>query len=152
MHRFTVHTTDAMVEVLGTRFTVSDNFGKIQVILDEGKVKVDSYRTNRSYLLADRGEQLLITGKGEVKQGPINENLYFSWMKDKLNFNHSKVSEALDFLSDSYNLTLMMDDPKALEKHLYGSAPSDNPQLIIQAIAGITDKHVRKIDQTYVFE
>jgi ferric-dicitrate binding protein FerR (iron transport regulator) len=151
-HKFTVQTADAMIEVLGTKFTVSDNFGKIQVILDEGKVKVDSYRTHDSYLLADRGEQLLITRWGKVKQGIVNKNLYFSWMKDKLNFNHCKVSETLDFLSDSYNLTLIMDDPVALKKHLYGSAPSDNPQLIIQAIAGITEKKVNKIDQTFVFE
>ena len=151
-HSFFVKASDAKVEVLGTKFTVSDNFGKMQVILNEGKVRVSSGKTNKSYLLANQGEQLIIACDGTVTQGIINRNLYFSWLDDKLNFDNCKVSETLNFLSDSYNLKFEMKDQDALDKHLYGSAPSDDPQLIIEAIAKITGTKTKKIEQTFIFE
>jgi ferric-dicitrate binding protein FerR (iron transport regulator) len=151
-HSFLVKTTNTKVEVLGTKFTVSNNFGKMQVILNEGKIRVGSDKTNESYLLTNQGEQLIITCDGTVKQGVINKNLYFSWLDDKLNFDNCKVSETLGFLSDSYNLKFEMKDRDALDKHLFGSAPSDNPKLIIEAIAKITDTRIKEIDQTIIFE
>jgi ferric-dicitrate binding protein FerR (iron transport regulator) len=151
-HRFVVKTTNTMVEVLGTKFTVSDNFGKMQVILNEGKIRVISGKTNKTYLLTNQGEQLIIDSDGADRQMVINKNLYFSWLDDKLNFNNCKVSETLGFLSDSYNLNLEMKDQDALSKHLFGSAPSDNPQLIIEAIAKITDTRIKEIDQIIIFE
>ncbi len=151
-HSFFVKTTNTEVEVLGTKFTVSDNFGKMQVILNEGKIRVSSTKTNKSYLLANQGEQLIINCDGTVNQGIINRNLYFSWLDDKLNFDNCKVSETLGFLSDSYNLKFEMKDREALDKHLYGSAPSDDPQLIIEAIAKITGTKIKKIEQTFIFE
>jgi len=45
-----------------------------------------------------------------------------------------------------------MKDQEALDKHLYGSAPSDDPQLIIEAIAKITGTKIKKIEQTFIFE
>ncbi|OYT12515.1 MAG: hypothetical protein B6I19_09665, partial [Bacteroidetes bacterium 4572_114] len=83
-HSFFVKTTNTEVEVLGTKFTVSNNFGKMQVILNEGKIRVSSDKTNKSYLLANQGEQLIINCDGTVNQGIINRNLYFSWLGDKL--------------------------------------------------------------------
>lgn len=151
-HGFQVITSESQVEVLGTKFTVSDNFGKTQVVLNEGKIRVISNKINKTFVLSNQGEQLIISREGIVKHGIINKNLYFSWLQDKLNLNNCKVSETLDFLTDSYNLNFEMKDKDALEKHLFGSAPSDNPELIIEAIANITDKRIKKTEHTFVFE
>jgi hypothetical protein len=45
-----------------------------------------------------------------------------------------------------------MDDPDALNMHLFGSAPSDNPDLILEAIARLTDKKIEKVEKTITFE
>jgi len=151
-HTFFVKTTDTQVEVLGTKFTISDIYGKTQIVLNEGKVSVTSDKVDDTYLLDKQGEQLVISEDGVVKQGIINKNLYFSWLEEKLNFSNCKVSETLAFLSDSYNLNIKMKDKDGLEKHLFGSAPSDNPQLIIEAIATITNKRIRKNEQSFILE
>ncbi len=151
-HRFCVNFDNSRVEVFGTKFTVSDNFGNAQVILDEGKVKVTSERTGESFMLSQSGEQLIISGKGKVKRGIVNQNLYFSWLDNKLRFQNCKFAEAIDFLIDSYNLKLLISDTTALNKRLYGSAPSDNPDLIVKALAKITDKKIRKVEDLYILE
>jgi len=151
-HSFQVRTTESQIEVLGTKFTVSDNFSKTQVILNEGKIRVTSNIVDKSFILTNPGEQLIILNGGVVKQGLINKNLYLSWLQKKLNFSNCQVSEALNFLADSYNLNIVMKDTNALNKQLFGSAPSDNPYLILEAIARITDKRIEKTQQTIILE
>jgi ferric-dicitrate binding protein FerR (iron transport regulator) len=151
-HHFCVNFDNSRVEVFGTKFTVSDNFGNAQVVLDEGKVKVTSERTGESFILSQTGEQLIISGQGKVKRGIVNQNLYFSWLENKLRFQNCMVSEAVEFLMDSYNLELEMKDKTALNKRLYGSAPSDNPDLIVKALAKITDKKIRKTGDLYILD
>jgi ferric-dicitrate binding protein FerR (iron transport regulator) len=149
---FIVNTSESRTEVMGTQFSVSDYFGKTQIVLNEGIIKITSVKVNKTFLLSKQGEQLIISENGIVKQGLINKNLYFSWLRNKLNFDNCKVSETLDFLADSYNLSLVMDDPDALNMHLFGSAPSDNPDLILEAIARLTDKKIEKVEKTITFE
>jgi len=149
---FIVNVSESQIEVLGTKFSVSDHFGKTQVILHEGKIRVTSQKVDQSFLLTGQGEQLIISNDGTVRQSLVNENLYFSWLQSKLNFNYCKVSETLDFLSDSYNMKLEMNDQDALNIHLYGSAPSDNPHLILEAIAQLTDKKIEEIEETIIFK
>lgn len=149
---FQVRTTNTIVEVLGTKFTVSDNFEKTQVILNEGEIRVTSDIVSESYLLTNPGEQLIILESGSVKQGVVNQNLYFSWLHEKLNFSNCYVSEALDFLADSYNIQIELKDSNALNKQLFGSAPSDNPRLIVEAIAKITNKEIEEYQKLIILE
>ncbi|NOX45716.1 MAG: DUF4974 domain-containing protein, partial [Chlorobi bacterium] len=82
----------------------------------------------------------------------VNKNLYFSWMEEKLHLNNCTVGEAIEYLNDSYNLKILFADDKPLNKQLYGSAPSDNPDLIMQAIALITGKKITRENKIYRFE
>ena len=139
---FRVKASDITITVLGTKFTVSEIAEKVQIVLNEGKVRVSSLKTDRSFMLSQIGEQLIFSNGNFVKQNTINKNLYFSWLNEKLHFRNCTVGEAVEFLSDSYNLNINIDDGKILQKQLFGSAPSDDPNLIIKAIAYITDKNI----------
>lgn len=152
LHKFLVHTNDTRVEVLGTKFTVSDYFNKTQVILNEGKVRVRSTKSNKPFVLQIPGEQLIISENGIAKQGLVNKKLYFSWLEERLNFNSCKVSETIGFLSDSYNLNITIKNKNALDKQLFGSAPSDSPELIVEAIARITNSTVVKTEDMIILE
>jgi ferric-dicitrate binding protein FerR (iron transport regulator) len=142
-HPFRVNASDVTVTVLGTRFTVSEISDRIQVVLNEGKVRVSTEESDRSYILSHSGDQLIISNGNFVKQNVVNKNLYFSWLNEKLHFKNCTVGEAVEFLSDSYNLKININDSKVLKKQLFGSAPSDDPKLILKAIAYITNKNIK---------
>ena len=152
LQRFLVNTAQTQVLVLGTKFTVSDYYAKTQVILNEGRVQVCEKKSEKSFILKNQGEQLIIAGNGQVKQSVVNKNLYFSWLEDRLNFNSCKVSETIDFLSDSYNLNIVIENEDALNTQLYGTAPSDSPLLIVEAIARITNHSIVKNGDTITLE
>jgi ferric-dicitrate binding protein FerR (iron transport regulator) len=141
-HPFRVNASDVTITVLGTKFTVSEITNRIQVVLNEGKVRVSTEESGRSYILSHSGDQLIISNGNFVKQNTVNKNLYFSWLNEKLHFKNCTVGEAVGFLSDSYNLKININDNKVLKKQLFGSAPSDDPILILKAIAYITDKKI----------
>lgn len=149
---FRVSASHAEIHVLGTKFTVSDRFNRVQVILNEGKVQVSSEWSVHSYLLSENGQQLIINANGFVKQDVVNKNLYFSWMEEKLHLNNCSVKEAIQYLNDSYDIEIQFADDESLNKQLYGSAPSDSPQLIIKAIALITGKNINRENEIYKFE
>ncbi len=152
LQKFIVNTTQTQVLVLGTKFTVSDYYAKTQVILNEGKVRVCEKKSEKSFILKSPGEQLIISDNGRVKQGLVNKNLYFSWLEDRLNFNSCKVSETIEFLSDSYDLNIVIENEDALNTQLYGTAPSDSPLLIVEAIARITNHTIVKNGDTITLE
>lgn len=141
-HPFRVNTSDVTITVLGTKFTVSEISKRVQVVLNEGKVRVSTEESDRSYILSQSGDQLIISNGSFVKQNVVNKNLYFSWLNEKLHFKNCTVGEAVEFLSDSYNLKIDIGDSKVLNTRLFGSAPSDDAKLIIKAIAYITDKNI----------
>ena len=141
-HQFVVNSSEIHVTVFGTRFTVSHLAERYQVILNEGKIEVFSDKLDHSFILSEKGQQIIISGKNLVKQNIVDQNLYFSWLEEKLQFRNCSVGDAICFLSDSYNMKIQTKRKDILNKELIGSAPSDDPILILKAIALITNTDI----------
>ena len=139
---FTIQTTNAEIRVLGTRFSATGDKNKTQVVLEEGKVRVTSKSNDKPIDLVQPGEQVIISRDGLTKHNIVNNQLYLSWLTDKLEFDDCSVEEALEFLADTWNIHVVLNDTNSLKTKLYGSAPSDDPALIIRAIALITNQEV----------
>ncbi len=136
-HPFTVNAGTVQVKVLGTRFTVNRMRVKTQVILTHGRVLVHSAKSERQVLLQEPGDQVIVQNNGNEKKNNIKASLYASWMEKKIYFDDCTVKEVLDMLNDSYNFHVALSDSACLNKKLFGSAPSDDPQLILEALSQI---------------
>ncbi len=142
-HPFSVNAGVLKVKVLGTRFTVNQMAAKTQVILTHGKVMVSSAKLSRGIILNKTGDQVIVRKSGLQKENNVKASLYSSWMKKKIYFNDCTVKEVVDMLNDSYNMTITIDNPELMSTKLFGSAPSDDPQLIIQALSQILHLNIR---------
>ncbi len=142
-HPFSVNAGVLKVKVLGTRFTVNQMTSKTQVILTHGKVMVSSAKLSRGIILNQTGDQVIIQKSGLQKENNVKASLYSSWMNKKIYFNDCTVKEVVDMLNDSYNLTITIDNPELMTTKLFGSAPSDDPQLIIQALSQILHLNIK---------
>ncbi len=142
LHPFSVIDKRAVVTVLGTKFTVNDLPEHTQIFLTEGKVKITDSRGNNEIVISKKGEQVLINNDGFYKHNKINPALYASWRKKKIYFNNCTVKDVVELLNDSYNIKVNLSNGRALNKKLFGSAPSDDPQLIIEAISQIVQEKI----------
>lgn len=138
---FRIETTHALVTVLGTRFTVSTLQEKMQLILEEGSVKVSSNHNQSLAILNQPGDQVLVGTGGIEKQNQIRLDLYMSWMDGRLQFNNCTVGEALDFLGDTWGLKVVLPDTVSSDYLLMGTAPTSDPELIMEAIRLIIGKN-----------
>ncbi len=144
-HPFTVQAGILNVKVLGTRFTVNRMAVKTQVVLAHGKVLIRSTKISHAVILQNPGDQIIIRNNGCEKENNIKASLYASWMNKKIYFNKCTVKEVVDMLNDSYNLKISIHNRKFLSKKLFGSAPSDDPELIVEALSQIlhTEIHTK---------
>jgi transmembrane sensor len=142
-HPFLVNAGIVTVKVLGTQFTVNRMKVKTQVLLTHGKVLVKTRKINHDVLLQKSGDQVIVQNDGEEKENNVKASLYASWLNKKIYFNDCTVKEVCDMLYDSYNLQVDIHPADLLSKKLYGSAPSDDPRLIAQALAQILHVEVQ---------
>ena len=134
---FTVNTKNVRVTVLGTEFTINEIGEKTQVVLSEGKVKLSSSIFEEPVILDKLGDQLILDSQSVIKHNNVNLSLYAAWKEEKLYFNNCTVDEIVNLLDDSYDVRVDLDNDAMLERRLFGSAPSDDPQLIIKALSQI---------------
>lgn len=141
--KFTVHTHENTVTVLGTVFTINEEYNQTQVILNRGKIILNGTNAINNMILDQEGEQIIFNDQEIVKNNLIPTQLYSSWTEKKLIFNDCNVQEILSFLSDSYQVEASIQDSNLLSNPIFGSAPSDDPHLIIKALGEILKTDIK---------
>ncbi len=139
---FVVHNPMVDVTVLGTKFTINQKENTTQIVLHEGRIQLSGEHINKDVVMDKAGSQIIMNQYGIEKENWISNTLYTSWMKNKISFQQCSVQEVFDFIEDSYDIQAKVDDRGVLNETLYGSAPSDDPYLILNAISEILDTKI----------
>lgn len=141
--KFTVHTRENTVTVLGTIFTINEENNQTQVVLNEGKIILNGTNAINNIILDHEGEQIIFNDQEIIKNNMVPTQLYSSWTEKKIVFNDCNVQEILSFLSDSYQVEASIQDSSLLSNPIFGSAPSDDPHLIIKALGEILKTDIK---------
>lgn len=142
-HPFSVNTEEVKLIVLGTQFTINEIDEKTQVVLTEGHIRLLSDAFEPPVELNHPGDQVIMNDQGIVKQNRVNASLYAAWKEEKLYFNNCMVDEIVHLLDDSYDVQIELTNEKMGKTKLFGSAPSDEPYLIIQALSQILQSDLK---------
>jgi len=140
--QFIVHTAQVDIVVLGTQFTINKQEKNTQVVLTEGVVRLEGKSFVDGKILSIPGAQVLLNDESLLKDNIVSEELYASWTDQIVRFNNCTVNQVFNFLEDSYGISLNVSDGINLNNSLYGSAPSDNPYLIVKAIEEILNTNI----------
>lgn len=143
--QFVVNTSQVDITVLGTQFTVNQQNGKTQIVLNEGVIRLEGNSIVEGKVLSIPGAQVLVNNNLLLKDNIVPQELYASWINNTVRFNSCTVSQVFDFLQDSYGISLSLSDQSKLENSLYGSAPSDDPYIIIKALEEILNVKIEII-------
>jgi transmembrane sensor len=124
--RFIVQTDDEFsIEVLGTKFNVLHRRGKAEVVLNEGKVKVN-VRKNDSlqHITMKPGESVAYEKNTKaVERIKVKAENKSSWKNSKLVLDNTSMAEVIGRIEETYGVTIQVDDPKLLELKLWGTVP-----------------------------
>ncbi len=141
-HTFVVVTSKMDVTVLGTKFAVNELSDKTQVVLTEGKVSLSGPAIKSELIITKPGSQVIVNNHIIITNDVVDQNLYTSWLNNKVHFSSCTVSQVINMLYNSYNIEVKLDNPELLNKKLFGSAPSDNPELIVDALSHILNTNL----------
>lgn len=153
--KFVVRTNDLNVEVLGTVFNVNSRNEQTEVVLEEGKVKLDL--KEGSSLLMEPGTLELVTysaTKKEIIQQEVKvkPELHTSWKDGMLEFDHTPLSEALQILEDTYGVEVIFQDTSTSSRVLDGGVPNDNLEVFIRTLKTIYGLDIEQQDQQLIIK
>lgn len=145
--KFIVHTSkDVSVEVLGTTFDVLRRGDRTRVVLNSGSIKLNLYRDEKHQeVLMTPGELL------EFKKEPstyvkkkANADHISSWTENKLTFDGTPLSELVSVLQENYGLHVTLADSALQDQKLWGSVPSHDATLLLEAISSSFNFSIEK--------
>lgn len=132
--RFIVHTKNLTIEVLGTEFNVNNRRGTTNVVLNKGKVKVNT--TGSDELFMKPGELVSFSeSEKKLKKIAVDPTIYTIWKNDLLVFSNTPLSEIAQMLEDNYGLEIIFEDKELKNKRFTGSISSKNIDVLITSIA-----------------
>ncbi|MEM9674796.1 MAG: FecR domain-containing protein [Bacteroidota bacterium] len=134
--RFTVYTSTATVEVLGTTFSVTEGERSTQVVLSSGRVKVIS--PQQSSIQMQPGDFVEVSAQDSVllsKQ--VNPQLYTSWLEDEASFEQASLPEILDWIEDRHNKAVVIDSSVNVPDSATFTAtvPNGDLNVLLEALA-----------------
>lgn len=137
--RFLVHISDGVhVEVLGTEFTVSNRETKARVVLNSGKIQLNTEHQGKEKLLMSPGELIEFDPRSDnYTKRYVNPEVYSSWKDKKLVLDRTSLQELLTMIEDTYGLRLQVSDNWLLDLEMSGRVPAENLDTLIQDISAI---------------
>lgn len=137
--KFLVHTNNLNVEVLGTRFNVTDRRNATKVVLQEGKVKVTAnHRKGEMALLEETGDYAEVqVHTPQIITRTVDESLYTTWQEKRLKFKETPLPQVLQTIEDYYGIEILTEDTTLYDRKFSGTLPNNDLDIILQALSNI---------------
>jgi transmembrane sensor len=149
--KFIVHTPDQLqVEVLGTKFNVSNRRGDTRVVLQEGKVKVSDLSKN--YVMKP-GEMVQYSiQRPDFVPVAVNPKPVVSWKDAVRLYRDESIESIMNGLQDSHGIRVEFRN-NAIRKELFsGSVPADSVEQIFQKIEKLYSIKVTRKEGVYIIQ
>ncbi len=149
---FQVHTDEGVVKDLGTRFVVNARNQTTKVVLVEGQVAVASnplIGNDAKYIKMMPGEMANFTASTlnmNLKQ--VNTDVYTSWIHNKLVFDNTPVTEAIQIIENYYGVKIIVTDKKTTKEKISGTIRNTNLDTVVKGlckILGLKAEHKNNI-------
>ena len=146
--KFTVRTEMAVVEVLGTSFSVAEKAHKTQVVLATGEVKVMA--SEQRSIRLEPGEFVEVTSLPvALQKKKVDTQLYASWVGDQAVFEQMPLREIFSWIEDRYGKQVRLDSTAILLDSLTFTAtiPNVNLEVMLEALSITHQLTIKETDQ-----
>jgi ferric-dicitrate binding protein FerR (iron transport regulator) len=149
--RFLVHAQELTVTVLGTQFNVSRRGTGTRVVLTAGKVELDIAGEPVKVRMQPGEVVELAARSGKVTRRVADPALYTSWKNHELVFDETPLAQIARVLEDTYGKKVVFGQPALAGYRISGTIPSDNVDILLQALARSSDLQVTQQNDTILF-
>jgi ferric-dicitrate binding protein FerR (iron transport regulator) len=150
--RFTVHTADLNVEVLGTQFTVSQRRARTLVTLNEGQIRLDvPAETQPEGLVMQPGDQVEYRkGRHTLTRKAVRPEVYNSWTRKVWILDRMPLSEVAQRMEETYGLRVRITDKALAAEKMTGVVPTQNLEVLLEGLTTIFQMQVERRDQSII--
>ena len=161
--KFRVKLRDGIqVNVLGTKFTITQRPTKTQVVLNEGKIKLTKEQ-KKYYGLQNSVLDETVMQPGDLvkvqKNAPLfnkttveHPQLYAAFTQNKIIFKNTLLSEVARVLEDTYGYKVSIVKPGLANKHFSGTTPTADIDMLLSAIENLFEVQVIKKEQLIIIK
>lgn len=149
--RFLVHTSNGVVEVLGTRFNVQSRHQSTQVVLESGSVSFETRQKQKATLLP--GEMLEYSEKSEtLNLKKVNPRQFTAWRQQKLYFDETPLADLAKTLEDTYGKKVLIRDERLRAKKLSGEISAQDMDKVLLAVSRLFSIKISQQEDTIFLE
>jgi ferric-dicitrate binding protein FerR (iron transport regulator) len=151
-NRFIVNSPDSLrVEVLGTKFTVNNHTGETNVVLREGKVRLE--KSSHTFVMKPNEMASYSRSSKTFVKHTVNAIQAVSWKDNLLIFRDETLQSIANRLKSSHGINIIFKNRAHADELFNGSIPGDSVELLFEKIESLYDMKVtRDDDDNYIIE
>ena len=152
---FTVEAGGKSITVLGTRFTVRQTAGDVEVIVEEGRVRVGGAggRAQSEAAIIETGTVLLAQAGGMIirEKTAMELQAELGWRRGLLIFERQDLASVAEEFNRYNRVKLVIDDARAGDIRIGGSFEADNVEAFSRLLSASFGLNVRRQgDQIFI--
>ena len=154
---FVIYANDAMIEVLGTSFSIdTDTYLGTEVIVESGRVAVshnpEIFSGPSEEVLLVKGEKgIVINSEEAITKQKIADDNYLAWSNGLISFKQDNLKEVARLLEEVYGLEVEFRNEALLNCQLTAKFKKKSAEEIIQIISSTFDITHRITNNRVVF-
>ncbi|RAV99216.1 FecR family protein [Pseudochryseolinea flava] len=134
--RFSVHTDNMNIEVLGTKFNVNNRRGNTEVVLDEGSVKLTSPLSRSTGIIMKPGDFVsLAVADTTFKKKIVRPAKYNAWQSNKLIFEDTPLRVVAEKIEDYYGVTIKIQNQDLAWREVTGTLPNNDLGVVLKSLS-----------------
>jgi transmembrane sensor len=135
--RFSVHTENLNVEVLGTKFNVNNRRGHTEVVLDEGRVKLTSrLKANAAPVYMKPGDLVSLSASDTtLRRKVVSPEKYNAWQTNRLIFEDTPLQIVAEKIEDYYGVTIKFQNHDLTKRELTGTLPNNDLGVVLRTLS-----------------
>lgn len=138
---FTVHTPDDLkITVLGTKFNVNSRKQTTEVVLDEGRVRLEDKYNSYTMIPKEMVSYSSADPKFISTVKKVREKV--SWKDRVLIFEDESLGEIAEVLEQRYGIEIIFENEAWNDDHFTGSVPTDSVLLFLDKIKKLYNAEV----------
>ena len=146
---FRVYTDDLRVEVLGTRFNVSDRQPGTEVVLASGAVKINLPGNHDPPVLMKPGERVAyLRAERRLVRQAVEPHHYSAWTQGTLVLDKRTLHDVARLIEDSYGLKVHFQRPADGDLLLQGTLPANTLDELLEGLSVVTGLTFEKETQS----
>jgi transmembrane sensor len=138
--KFTVHTQEADIEVIGTKFNVLNRNNKTTVSLNEGKINLITANTAAKLIPGDEFE--VNNGKVQKTNNILRADEMSSWISAKWIFKSASLSEIIIKIENQFGKKVVLEDSTLAKEKITGLIPCGSLDESLEGLSAVYDKNI----------